>query len=85
MVLVARLDGESGAVKFEALGGVVERDEDPIAGCDFFLVLDAVKFVARIETNDLVAVNFDVVLGQGFIEEGGVLGGGDVSDHDFVG
>ena len=56
MVLVAGLDGEGGAIDgataLDALGRVVQWDENPIPGVDPFLVLDPAELVAGVVTND---------------------------------
>ncbi len=59
MVLIAWLDIERRSIEADALSRIVQRDEEPIARRNLFLVFDAAEFIARVIPADLIPLDFD--------------------------
>ena len=85
MVFVSGLDREPGSVKFDSLGRIVERHEEPVPGLDLLFMLYAVEWIAGIIPEDLVAIQFDSSICQRGIQKIRVLAGRHIGHHDLVG
>lgn len=69
MVLITRLGGEDCTIELYSLGWVVQRDEDPITGLDFFFMLDTVKYIAGIVADDLLSIYVNVSIYQRLVRK----------------
>ena len=85
MIFIARLNRELAAIELDALGWVVQGDEEPIARFYLFFMLDSSKLVAWVKADNLFANHFDVAIGECCIEEVRVLLGCHIGDHDLKG